>query len=71
MMRCWILVDSFALAVLAGEARASDPDAGLAEKDSVFFLAVCQNSVNNLAAVERLAVEQKWTLVAREPNSRL
>jgi hypothetical protein len=52
MMRCWILAGSFALAVLAGEARASDPDAALAEKDSA--------SVNNLAAVERLAVEQKW-----------
>jgi hypothetical protein len=63
MMRCWILAGSFALAVLAGEARASDPDAALAEKDSA--------SVNNLAAVERLAVEQKWILVAREPNSRL
>ena len=62
MMRCWILAGSFALAVLAGEARASDPDAALAEKDSASV---------NLAAVERLAVEQKWTLVAREPNSRL
>jgi hypothetical protein len=54
-MRCWFLAGSFALAVLAGEARAADPDASLGEKDSAFFLAVCRNSVNNLAAVESLA----------------
>jgi hypothetical protein len=67
-MRCWFLAGSFALAVLVGEARAADPDVGLAGKDSAFFLAVCRNSVNNLAAVESLAVEQNWTLVTREPE---
>jgi hypothetical protein len=67
-MCSWFLAGLFAVAVLAGAARAADQDASLAEKDSAFFVAACQNSVNNLSAVEALAVEQKWTLVTREPE---
>jgi hypothetical protein len=67
-MRCWFFAGSLMFVVLSGSACAADPDAGVAEKDSAFFLSVCKNSVGNLAALERLAAEQSWTSKLGDPE---
>src|SRR6516225_6724072 len=63
-MRSWFvaasLVFALALAAMSGTAGATDAAATAAEKDARFFLAVCQNALDDLAAVSRLAAEQNW-----------
>jgi hypothetical protein len=49
------------IALLSGAARAAGPDVSDAEKDSEFFVTACQNSINDPAAVGRLAKEQNWS----------
>ena len=41
-------------------AGATDAADTAAEKDAGFFLVVCQNALDDLAAVSRLAAEQNW-----------
>jgi len=63
-MRSWFVAASlvFALALaMSGTAGATDAAATAAEKDARFFLAVCQNALDDLAAVSRLAAEQNWS----------
>ena len=63
-MRSWFvaasLVFALAPAAMSGTAGATDAAATAAEKDARFFLAVCQNALDDLAAVSRLAAEQNW-----------
>jgi hypothetical protein len=63
-MRGWFLAASLMLALMlasmSGPAGATDPGGIAAEKDARFFLAVCQNALDDLAAVSRLAAEQNW-----------
>ena len=63
-MRSWFvaasLVFALAPAAMSGTAGATDAAAAAAEKDARFFLAVCQNALDDLAAVSRLAAEQNW-----------
>ena len=64
-MRCASIARSFAfvlqIALLSGAARAAGSDVSDAEKDSEFFVTACQNSINDPAAVGRLAKEQNWS----------
>ena len=53
------LVFALAVAATSGPAGAADAPTA-AEKDARFFLAVCQNALDDLAAVSRLAAEQNW-----------
>jgi hypothetical protein len=75
-MRSWFvaasLVFALALAAMSGPAGATDAAAAAAEKDARFFLAVCQNALDDLAAVSRLAAEQNWEsmLDPRFPESK-
>ena len=66
------LVLALMLTSMSGPAGATDAAAIAAEKDARFFLAVCQNALDNLAAVSRLAAEQNWELMAdpRFPESK-
>ncbi|HWW34205.1 MAG TPA: hypothetical protein VNZ23_03105 [Xanthobacteraceae bacterium] len=54
------LVFALAVAAMSGPAGAADAPLAAAEKDARFFLAVCQNALDELAAVSRLAAEQNW-----------
>jgi hypothetical protein len=54
------LVFALAVAAMSGPAGAADAPLAAAEKDARFFLAVCQNALDDLAAVSRLAAEQNW-----------
>jgi hypothetical protein len=45
---------------MSGPTGATDTAATAAEKDARFFLAVCQNALDDLAAVSRLAAEHNW-----------
>lgn len=75
MSSCYVagrLVLALMLTSMSGPAGATDAAAIAAEKDARFFLAVCQNALDNLAAVSRLAAEQNWELMAdpRFPESK-
>jgi hypothetical protein len=63
-MRSWFaagsVVFALALAAMSRPAGAADATATAAEKDARFFLAVCQNALDDLATVSRLAAEQSW-----------
>ena len=63
-MRSWFvaasLVFALAPAAMSETAGATHAAATAAEKDARFFLAVCQNALDDLAAVSRLAAEQNW-----------
>jgi hypothetical protein len=48
-------------ALLSGAACAAGPDISAADKDTEFLIAACQNSINDLAVVGRLAKEQNWS----------
>jgi hypothetical protein len=62
--RSWFVAASLAfapaLAAMSGPTGATDTAATAAEKDARFFLAVCQNALDDLAAVSRLAAEHNW-----------
>lgn len=49
------------LALLSGAACAAGPDISAVDKDTEFLIAACQNSVNDLAVVGRLAKEENWS----------
>lgn len=63
-MRRWLvtagLLLALPLAAMSGPAAAAEATVIAAEKDARFFLALCQNALNDLAAVSRLAAEQDW-----------
>ena len=75
-MRSWFVaagpVFALALAAMSGPARATDAAVTAAEKDARFFIGVCQNALDDLAGVSRLAAEQNWEsmLDPRFPESK-